>query len=193
MKNWYGVGEEGQIVTVEVRAHGWPDECDWNDPDCTDTRVSVLRAKRNEAGIVEFKAWDCPCPAEMRVCNCHNARIANYRVQDGLWVAKPDTEMVIGGVTYPYSTDNKQFAKVTAESSVTFKVTGPEIPDGAKVRVDWQGLDAAHAENPIILTFTGGESAEINLTAPLVGGVTRVRISGGYIKPTVINLRGVPV
>jgi len=190
MKNWYGIKADGSVGSIESRATGWPDDLDWDDPATTDTRVTILRQKRNDIGITKFQAWDCGCDPALRVCDCHNMRVAEWRVDGDLWVAKPTTEIVVAGATLTISPDPLQFVTAPANTLMTFKVTGP-VPDGKTVALAWSGIDPLHDENPLTLTFNNGETQEVSVSAPLLGGITRVGIVGSHVRPQSFLLRGV--
>jgi len=217
MKNWYGYQADGKVVSIEMHGYGWADDADWNNPLCpaggedcgndeckfcqgtgVDKRVATpARARRLADGIIGWAAFDCPCPGEQRVCECHNSKIAFWHVNPETkeWVEKPQSRIWINGAEQPdvLRLEDRQLRSIDVpySSTIKFKIVGPDIPDGGKIEVGTSGLDQLYEEVSWEMEVTGGTTAEIDLTAPQIGAVSMLTIHGKWARPQALVIRGV--
>lgn len=200
MRHFLGYKSSGEIISVDsYLPGGWPSSCDMcqgnckvlEDPDCRLPNAVSMRTKRakSKPELIGWLAYDCPCsPSVKRCVGCFNDFIAHHYVDvdNKKFVLKPATKMILSG----REIKSRSVFDARPVTILKFKVVG-DAPDGAVVDVATGGVaDITPGENFTKLTFTGGETEELELIAPSHGLKGQCGIFGKYVVPQMFYLRG---
>lgn len=156
------------------------------DPEIVDLRNLYLSAEPDGDGCDGVIAYDCACPAVEPDCVCYHERAMDSYVDGGVLTPKlARPEYNVDGVAVAHQA---QISK-TADSAVVLKLVDAGAPNGYTVDVTDLFPDVSVVPGgKVTLTFTGGETQTVNLTAPSVGvrgGVlldgTRFVVGGFYV------------
>lgn len=201
MRHFFGYRADGVLGSMETYGGGWPHcNCHPNcellaDPECRKESVVSLRTRRADRNpdIVGFILYDCPCPPEDKTCeqNCINQQMAHYYVDLATksFVAKPVTNFHIDGQALVPD----QKLDLVPGTPVNFKIVGPDVPDGETVRMGTLGQFDVFVEDldPFIdLEFQGGETSVMQLHPPPQGAKVTLVITGKYVRPQRVCVRG---
>jgi hypothetical protein len=190
MRHFFGYKDDGTLFIQIVHTGGHANDCNIDDPDCTHELAQTIRVSAQAAadnngvtlqGIVEYI---CPCPSSMAICNCVPAKRANayYCPINACLVDKPDTQVVVDGVTM---TNLAELIRPPG-SLFTVKVLGETINDGETVELRQAYL---HPTTTHTLTFTNGVSAELTLTVPAQGLTGFFNVWGKYVSPIIVYVK----
>ena len=203
MRHFIGYRADGTLAPLETYSPGgWP-VCQCRegcgclaDHTCMmDACVSLRTSRMNRnPDIVGFALYDCPCPSTEEICEtgCFNTQFANHYIDIGTksFVAKPAISMQIDNV----GISNEEVVSRPPGNTCVFKLVGPDIPDGAEAYITTSNqVDIVEGPNRFQLFFTNGSTPEVTLYAPSQGAKSRLTISGKYIRPQWLILRGFAV
>ena len=177
MRHWFFYDANGEIKGHSVSYVGYDVGGDPNDAGTTCAQCQNDRQHNLvEPGNVGAVAYDCPNP-EVAVglpnpdpCDpdCF-IRAQTYYVTGGTLTAKPTVQMVIDGAAgVDIDPLNAYTVQKTPGATVTFKLTGASVPDTHQVTLKMGGTGVL-SPSDIVLTFSGGETNTVNLTAPSQG------------------------
>jgi hypothetical protein len=195
MKVFYGYDANGRLSSVETYSGGWPTctccegcECLAN-PDCTNPNCVSLREIRTQLHphIIGYIAYDCPCPADAETCDCVSPKFGSSYVLDGALVDKPACSTYVDGAEIAFEAEVYK----TPGSSVALKFVGANVPDGTEVTCRTRGAQV-YAETEFTLTFSGGETNTVQLTAPAqgVGAQITAYSMGPFVRPQLFTMVG---
>ena len=182
MRHWFFYDAEGKINGQSTSYVGYGPGGDPNDPDttcsqCLNDRQHNLVETSNVAAV----SFDCPNPTQAvgtpspDPCDpdCF-IRAQTHYVNGGALTLKPTVQMVIDGDTPididPLVSHNIQRAP---GASGSFKLVGASVPDNHQITLYMDG-SAKVSPTDLVLTFSGGETNTVNITAPTQG------IEGGF-------------
>ena len=192
MKHYYGYTPEGNLWWTFVHTGGFPDGCNLDDPACTNPLAVHLRANYDVnqthgetlQGIV---IYDCPCPAEVGVCDCTaTKKNLSYCNDSGDLCDKPAVDVIISGAVVPHE------STITKYPSQLFTIKLQEvvpstIPDGETATINSDGLLASGTEE---LTFTSGITNEVALRAPAQGSTAFLSVIGKLVVLYRLSVKG---
>lgn len=178
---------EGELVGVDRRMGGWPDDVDPNDPETTNPRAQKLRKTKATSGanFVGWASYRCPCPEHLKTCTCaHHVCQQNY--YNGVVIfPKPELRILVNDV------EVADLASVVPGSNSTLKLVGA-IPDGHAVTVhDIAATKILSSDDhQVSLTFSGGESDPVEFVAPDQGMSATLAATSKYVRYFILNIRG---
>tara|TARA_Y100001980_G_C14421334_1_gene212265 strand:+ start:121 stop:723 length:603 start_codon:yes stop_codon:yes gene_type:complete len=182
MRHWFFYDANGQIKGQSTSYIGYAPGGDPNDPDttcsqCLNDRQHNLVGPGNVGAV----SYDCPHPTQAvgfptpDPCNpnCFVTSQTHY-VTGGVLTEKPTVQMVIDDGS-PVDIDPLNLHQITRAPStnVTFKLVGASVPDAHEITLFMDG-NAKVSPTDLVLTFSGGETNTVNLTAPTQG------VEGGF-------------
>jgi len=161
---------------------------DLSDPDVPDQSMQELRdAFINDDGFVECIPYDCDCLAYDYTCDCAVLHIEDYFWSGTGLQLKYVLTAVVDGTPVPHMADLDK----TADATVTYKLTCAEAPDGLEVELqDYDGAPMLDTPSPRTLTFTSGETEQINLTVPVMGLKGRICVMIPIAHVALVCIRG---
>lgn len=190
MRHFLGYDDTGNIFIQIVHTGGHRDDCNIDDPNCTDPLAVKIRASAQKAadthgitlqGITEFV---CGCSSEVATCLCaSNKRInAYWCTTNNCLVNKPDVTLLVDGVS---ASDGDEFVK-TPSTLFTVKLTCPDAADGETAELRQSFL---HPTGLHTLTFTNNTTNEITFTVPSQGLTGSFTVFGKCVKPMTVSIK----
>ena len=193
---WYDA--DGRILGISPGHYGWEtDDLTPLDPDAPggshamNVREYMLDLPSAEVATLGFGligGVESPCACELGVeCRCADDVYADYYVDTGgpTLVEKTALTILVDDVAHP-TNNATPFARAPG-SLVTLKVQGA-LPDGTQLTLGREG--AITAQSDPVLTFTGGETNTVTLTAPGQGQVGGVVGISKLLRPVWVMLLG---
>ena len=181
----------GRICGVSPGHYGWGGE-DPTDPGVSaDTHAYNVRDfMLNGAGMGITGGIDhaCACAPGDDACQHAEEGFRDYYVDvggTGLLTAKAALTILVDGVSHPVH-DGTPIQK-TPGATVTLKLQAA-VPDGTEITLQRAG-GAIYGSDPT-LTFTSGETNEINLTAPAQGAEGGLYGISKLVCAVIVNLVG---
>lgn len=194
MKAFLGLDASGNLISTHTHRTwktglgGWSEEFDLDNPNSANPDVAEFKAAMRNKNIVQWVAYDCPCPPTNGTCSCASARRVDHRWDGNSLVAKPQCGLLVDGAPYvPDSVIDR-----APEQELLLKVAGAEVPNDATVSIiqDDQPRLLDTSERRIELTFQDGETGEVSAYAPAQGMVGRLLAYGPYTAPLKLRVRG---
>lgn len=189
MRHFYSVNADGDILGTCVRPEGFQDDHDLSDPGCE--HPLVIDHRRLSANIPEFDRfveYVCQCPSSIEHCTCATTNLTEFYAEGSVLTPKPALTVVIDGAALGSPVSGDPLVRGPG-ATVTFQLQA-DVPDGHQVTVRTGG-PASVLPAEAVLTFTAGQTPEIDLTAPghnMVGGVAG---RSKYVRRFCVQLRGV--
>lgn len=193
MKHYFSYDANGQLIGIHVHSHagtklnGWGADCCLEDPDCEHHVAKHLREKiLGSTAAVGFIPYNCSCSPTEQECQCTSLIVATKRVSEGVLVSKVRGAFVKGGEILPENTVLTQ----TPGEKFLMKMVAVGVPNGTTVRlIDRPGV-ALFSPSPVDLTFTDGETPEIEVTTPAQGLTGYLLAISGLTIPLQLAIRG---
>jgi len=198
MKHWLIYDNDGLILGAERHPDGWPAGVDPNDAGTSNAAAMNSRTRLDASEpqhlptMAGWVLYECPCVSDSNPgnCLCVEARIADsYRAGDNV-LTKPTIDLVVDGVVTPPTTLSTPVDKVPG-AAVTLKLvvdTGA-VDDGHQVVLRRAGTPHL-SQADVILTFTGGETNQVNLVAPGQGMIGCLRGISSRVASKHLHIRG---
>lgn len=185
MRHWLWFKSSGEIGGDLTVASGWDAGLDFTDAGSTDPEVQYHRDQAllsggtvgytNLTDFAGFIAYDCPCDPEIVWCHHAAEQVGQSKVSGGSLVARPLPKIMVDGVeiNHDATVDKTPGAIVTLQLQ---EVVASDMPNG--VVYNATNLNGAEVlqTSPTALTYTGGVTNTINMTAPAQGSVGMVSL-----------------
>ena len=186
MRHYYWHDKTGAICSTVSGT--LPVGCDIADPANTHPVAADIRS--HHEAHPDFAGWvtyDCECSPEVGHCECAHLNRVLVRVDNGKLVVKPELTVLLDGVVHSGSNASEPVNRKPGSKSVV--VLQGDIPDGHKVAL--RSSKHVHIiESLLTLTFNGGRTEPVTITAPAQGMVGWIYGQSGYLKPFGVHIRG---
>lgn len=170
---WYDTSN--QLRGEMLYESGWPDGVDPSDPQSTHEAAVANRnhfqAQPGFNGIIEYT---CPCPPEDRFCDCARQQVDDCYVDESNLVAKATIDFVIDDDDSGHNNKSSSPHEITGGTAFTLRLSAPDLPDGTQITLKNCAAVFEMLASDEVMTFAGGSTNTLNLTAPpagVVGGV----------------------
>lgn len=184
---WYRT--DGELGNAETRSKGWPAHADPRDPNTTDPTAQWLRGRRPaaEPDFGGFVAYDCDCDPSVVSCRCPYTMLMTHYFDGQSLIEKPVSSVEVDG--RPVTGINTDINDCVPGSPVSCVIRA-EVEDGHQLLVSNVDAPFKLLDAPVTVTFTGGVSSPIVVTAPPQGVAGAFQGKSKYVRYFCVIIRG---
>jgi len=188
MRHFFYTNSEGRLLGTTIKHGGYSDDHDLSDPGCSHPDViRLLKHAATVEGFDRFVEYVCPCSSSDVDCPCAHNKVIEFYAEGSVLRPKSALLVLIDGVDIgPVSASP---VVRTPGATVVLKLAA-DVPDGSQIVLQMGGKASIMADG-LTLTFAGGETPEVNLTAPALGMTGRViGIGSKFVRQFSAQLKG---
>ena len=188
MRHFMRVDADGRLIGVTIRVGGFDEDHALTDPSCAHPlALDQWKAANTVPNFDRFVEYVCSCDSSVEICPCpHTCLVDNY-AEGSVLTAKPALTVLVDDVPLPELIATGPLLRTTG-TTISLKLQG-SAPDGHQVTLKPAGT-AAIIPAEVVLTFNGGETDTVSLTAPATGMSGKVFSISKYVRQFLVQLKG---